>query len=215
MARKQGAKTRKQGRKTRAGKPGGENGTSNPDFLDPRISKALAHAMRVNIMAVASWRLISPSEFAREMGVSLNKASYHFKRLVEFEVLELVRTEPVRGTVKHMYRGTQKAIFAGEGWTQLPKSVQDGVAGAALQDFIKVAARSMESGAFSAREDSFLTWDPATFDELAFKSMVSILTKAREQLLALQDEAAERLAKTSQAGFVVAFALSGFEMAKA
>lgn len=124
-----------------------------------------------------------------------------------------MRTEPVRGTVKHVYRGTQKAIFAGEGWTQLPKSVQDGVAGAALQDFAKVAARSMESGAFSAREDSYLTWDAVTYDELAFKAMVSILIKTREQLLALQDEATKRLAKTSQPGLLVAFALSGFEMA--
>jgi hypothetical protein len=170
--------------------------------------------MRVNIMAVASWRLISPSEFARETGESLNRVSYHFKRLVDFGVLELAKTEPVRGTVKHFYRGTRKAIFAGEGWTQLPKSVQDGVAGAALQDFTKVAARSMESGAFSAHEDSHLTWDPVTYDELAFKAMVSILIKTREQLLALQDEAAKRLAKTSQSGLLVAVALSGFEMAE-
>jgi hypothetical protein len=53
------------------------------------------------------------------------------------------------------------------------------------------------------------TWDPVTYDELAFKAMVNILIRTREQLLALQDEAAKRLAKTSQSGLLVAVALSG------
>lgn len=70
MARSAGAvKTQKRGSKKRVRKTADESGPLNPDFLDPRISKALAHAMRVNIMAVASWRLISPSEFARETRV--------------------------------------------------------------------------------------------------------------------------------------------------
>ena len=40
--------------------------------------------MRVNIMAVASWREIAPSEYAAETGEKLAKVSYHFKRLVEY-----------------------------------------------------------------------------------------------------------------------------------
>jgi len=54
------------------------------DFLDARLSKALGHEMRVNIMAVASWREIAPSEYAAETGEKLAKVSYHFKRLVEY-----------------------------------------------------------------------------------------------------------------------------------
>lgn len=196
--------------------PGSTQATGNEQngYLDPRITKALSHWMRVNILAVASWRVISPSEFARETGAPLKKVSYHFRRLVEYEALEPVGTKVVGGTVKHFYRGTRQALFAGANWEQLPKSVQDGVAGAALQDFSKVATLAFESGTFSARDDSHLTWDPAVYDELAFKAMVSILTRTREQLLALEDEARPRLAKTGQEGILVAFALSGFEMPK-
>lgn len=182
------------------------------EFLDERLAKAMAHGLRINIMAVARWREISPSEYARESGVPLNRVSYHFRKLVEYGALELMRTEPVRGGTKHYYTGTRQAIFAGTGWEQLPKSIQDGVAGAALQDFTKVAVRALEGGTFSARDDSYLTWDALAYDDLAFMAMVNILTRTRGQLLALAQEAKPRLAKTEQKGIQVAVALSGFEM---
>ena len=196
--------TRKTGKKR--AKPQGT------DFLDPRLSKALAHPLRVNILAIASWRIISPSEYARESNQKLSKVSYHFKRLAEYGALELVETKAVRGAVKHMYRGTRQAIFVGTGWEELPKSVQDGVAGAALQDFMKVAVRSIENGAFSTRDDSHLTWEPVLYDELAFKAMVKILATTRQRLLALQDESEGRLSRTGKEGFLVAVSLAGFEM---
>jgi hypothetical protein len=171
--------------------------------------------MRVNIMAITSWRIIAPSEFARETGQKIGTVSYHFKRLVEFEVIEQVKTEQVRGSTKHYYKGTRRAIFGGAAWADMPKSVQDGVVGAALQDLTKVAIHSIESGAFSARDESLLAWEPLTYDELAFKASIKILESTRQRLLALQDESTPRLAKTGKAGILVAVALAGFEMGQA
>jgi hypothetical protein len=90
--------------------------------------------------------------------------------------------------------------------------VQDGVAGAALQDFMKVAVHSIESGAFSAHDHSYLVWEPHTYDELAFKAAVRILERVRKELVDLAVEAAPRLAETGKEGLLVAIALSGFEM---
>lgn len=182
------------------------------NFLDTRLSKALAHEMRVNIMAVTSWRKVSPSEYAEETNESLSKVSYHFKKLLEYEVIELVDTRPVRGAVEHFYRGTRQAIFGGASWAELPKSVQDGIAGAALQDLMKVAVHSIESGAFSAHDESYLVWEPHTYDDLAFKAAIKILERTRKQLASLQDEALARLAKIGQEGMLIAIALAGFEM---
>lgn len=221
MARKTGAKASNGKRKpkrqgataaTRSGKRAPKPAPQGTEFLDPRLTKALAHWMRVNIMAVASWRMIAPSDFARETGEKVGTVSYHFKRLVEYEVIEQVKTEPVRGSTKHYYRGTRRAIFGGAAWADLPKSVQDGVAGGALQDLTKVAVHSIESGAFSARDESCLVWEPLTYDELAFKASMKILASTRQRLLALQDESTPRLAKTGKDSILVAIALAGFEM---
>ncbi len=116
---------------------------------------------------------------------------------------------------KHYYRGTRRAIFGGAGWNDLPKSVQDGVAGGALQDLTKVATHSIESGAFSARDDSYLVWEPLRYDELAYKASIKILESTWQRLLALQDESTPRLAKTGKNGILVAVALADFEMGPA
>lgn len=163
-------------------------------------------------MAIASWRVISPSEYAREANERLSKVSYHFKRLVEYGVIELVDTEPVGGSVKHFYRGTRQAIFGGASWAKLPKSVQGGIAGAALQDLMKVAVHSIESGAFSAHDHSYLVWEPHTYDDLSFKAAVKILERVRKELKGLAVEAAPRLTKTGNEGLSIAIALAGFEM---
>src|SRR5881394_235138 len=97
-------------------------------------------------------------------------------------------------------------------WAALPKSVQDGVAGAALQDLMKVAIHSIESGAFSAHDESYLVWEPHTYDDLAFMAAVKILERTQQQLTDLEDEVLSRLAKTGKEGMLVAIALSGFEM---
>ena len=212
---RQRSKQDKKAGKRASRKRGGEKPKPRPlgtDFLDARLSKALGHEMRVNIMAVASWRKVAPSEYAREAEESISKVSYHFRRLVEYSVIELVETRQVRGSVKHFYRGTRQAIFGGASWAELPKSVQDGVAGAALRDLMKVTVHSIESGAFSAHDESYLVWEPHTYDDLAFKAAVKILERTRRQLGELEKEALLRLAKTGKEGMFVAVALAGFEM---
>lgn len=163
-----------------------------------------------------SWRLPvggkSPLPNMRETGEKLGKVSYHFKRLVEYDVIELIDIQQVRGSLKHFYRGTRQAIFGGASWAELPKSVQDGVAGAALQDLMKVTVHSIESGAFSAHDKSCLVWEPHTYDDLAFMAAIKILERTRRQLADLEAEALPRLAKTGKEGMLVAIALLGFEM---
>jgi len=77
---------------------------------------------------------------------------------------------------------------------------------------MKVAIHSIESGAFSAHDESYLVWEPHTYDDLAFMAAVKILERTQQQLTDLEDEALSRLAKTGKEGMLVAIALSGFEM---
>jgi hypothetical protein len=92
--------------------------------------------------------------------------------------------------------------------------VHDGVVGAALQDFMKVAVHSIESGAFSAHDHSYLSWEPHLYDDLAFKAAVKLLERVREELADFAIEAKPRLTETGHEGLLVAVALAGFEMGK-
>jgi predicted transcriptional regulator len=64
---------------------------------------AIRHPMRREIIQMCDGRETSPSELATEICQPLSNVSYHVRVLVSCGVLELVRTEQVRGTTQHFY----------------------------------------------------------------------------------------------------------------
>jgi DNA-binding transcriptional ArsR family regulator len=74
---------------------------------DVRIHKALSHPLRQAILELlqrGDGKGVSPSQVSEKLREPLGVVSYHVQRLVELDVLELTRTEPVRGAVEHFYR---------------------------------------------------------------------------------------------------------------
>lgn len=70
-----------------------------------QLHVALAHPLRRTIlMELAGAAELSPQECARRVRAQLGVVSYHFRKLAETETITLVRTEPVRGSLKHYYR---------------------------------------------------------------------------------------------------------------
>jgi DNA-binding transcriptional ArsR family regulator len=184
------------------------------EMLDSRLFKALAHPIRVHILAAANIEPISPSGFARLSDESLGKIAHHFKALVAVDALELVKTRPVRGSTEHFYKATKRAIFTKAQWQTLPASIQGGVAGAALQDFVAVMVHALDSGTFNNRDDVVFTWDEVTLDELAWTKLIRMLALLWKQIPSLEEEAAVRLKKSDEEGFRVVLNLSGFEAPK-
>ncbi len=70
-----------------------------------QLLRALGHPLRQAILKeVADTEEISPQECGRQMGVIVSTVAYHFRKLAECDAIALVRTEPVRGSIKHYYR---------------------------------------------------------------------------------------------------------------
>ncbi len=60
-----------------------KTGTENKSKLDQRLIKALAHPLRVEILAILNERVASPNELAKGLGEGLSQVSYHVKVLHE------------------------------------------------------------------------------------------------------------------------------------
>lgn len=193
----------------------GEPKLKEGELLDNRLAKALAHPMRVSILAAASVQpKISPAEFAREQGVPVQKVSYHFKALAKYGALELVDVRPVRGAVEHFYRGTRRAIFGKADWQKVPESIKGGLAGAALRDFVGVTVGAIEAGTFQARDDFVFSWEPITLDERGWRAMVKKLKATWTWISSLEEESAARLEESGEEGMRAIFAIAGFEAPK-
>src|SRR3954466_13898107 len=134
------------------------------DIGDPRLVKALAHPLRVQILTVLEERVASPSDLAEELGAPLGNVSYHVRTLSDLGLLKLVRRRTRRGAVEHYYRARERATVSDRAWSQVPTVVRRSMVGVALEQAVDHAASAAASGGFDGEEPS-LTRHSLTLDE--------------------------------------------------
>jgi len=180
-------------------------------LMDPRIGLALAHPIRVQILAALSHRSISPVEFSRESGHSLSDVAYHFRKLEKLECAEVVKTSPVRGSTQHFYRGTTRPLLGDEAARQLPESVRAGMSGMVFQTLFERFSEAVEAATFDSRADRHFTWTPTVLDEQGWTELTELLMATLEAGGEIGARAAQRLAEDEEGGFNVTFSLTCFE----
>src|SRR5919112_4373805 len=103
---------------------------------EARIAKALAHPLRARILQRLGERVSSPGDLADELGAPLGVVSYHVRMLRDYNCVELVRTEPVRGALQHFYRATARPNLDDAQWRTLPSQLRRELAGETLTDLV-------------------------------------------------------------------------------
>jgi DNA-binding transcriptional ArsR family regulator len=162
------------------------------DIGDPRLVKALAHPLRVQILDVLEERTASPSDLAEELGAPLGNVSYHVRTLADLGLLKLVRRRTRRGAVEHYYQARGRATVSDEAWSQVPSVVRRSMVGVALEQAVDHAVTAAASGGFDG-EDSSLTRHSLTLDEAGAREACDALARLHDELAAIQERSAERL----------------------
>ena len=75
--------------------------------VDSRMAKALAHPLRVQLLAALNEGVASPNELAKKLDEPLTNVSYHVRMLHDLWMLEPTNQEPRRGALEHYYRQTR------------------------------------------------------------------------------------------------------------
>jgi DNA-binding transcriptional ArsR family regulator len=166
--------------------------TAISDINDPRLVKALAHPVRVRVLALLEGRTMTPKQLALELDMPLENVSYHVRTLAKFGLIELQRRRITRGVVEHHYRTAQRPRINAETWAQLPPIVQEALNGAVLQQILELASGSLAAGGF-ARPESHLSRRPAVLDEQGFDAASAVITEALDRISAIERESAQRL----------------------
>jgi hypothetical protein len=182
-----------------------------PEILDPRLAKALANSLRVEILAVLSHRQISPVGYVREYGGKLPSVAYHFKVLETYECIELAETVKRRGALEHIYRCTKRPLLGDGEWKHLPLSVRGGISGAILHTLVERARHAIEEGTFDSREDRHFTWTPLALDSKGWSEMTSLFESILTKVEKIETKASGRMAKSGEEAIPVTVALAGFE----
>jgi len=157
--------------------------------------KALGHPLRIGILTVLNDRMASPNELSKQLEEGLSQVSYHVKVLKDYEMIEMVRTEPRRGAVEHYYRAVSEVFLPSWQMKLMPKSGQRTAYSNVLIELEQDMCTSLETGTFDKRGDWVVARDPGVLDnqgrEDAEEEAADFLKRYKE----IKGQAANRIAK--------------------
>jgi DNA-binding transcriptional ArsR family regulator len=166
--------------------------TSPIDITDPRIIKAIAHPLRLQILGALDGRVASPSEIAGELGTPLSNTSYHVRQLADVGFLQLVDRAVRRGAIEHYYTATVRPAVAAETWFRVPPVLRHAMVSSALQQGLSHLAAAAEAGGF-ARDDSRYSNQSGRLDSTGWKAVTAELAAVGQRLGMIFAESETRL----------------------
>ena len=185
-----------------------------PEVIDQRLVRALAHPLRVQILEILSDRVASPHRLSIELETGLGDVAYHTRALESYGCLELVETAQRRGATEHFYKANPDCFVGDRSWRKVPRSVLPGVSGATLQTFLDKAIAALEAGTLDGRDDTIFRWMPLLLDQTGWDEVVAIMEDATNLILAAQRKSQDRLgAGAAQEAISTVVGMASFETA--
>lgn len=165
------------------------------DIDDPRLVKALAHPMRMQILGILERGSASPKEMAGQLGVPIENLSYHVRTLRDFGFIELERTRPVRGTIERYYRAVARPRITAQAWERLPTIIREALEAATLDQIFDVVGRAAEEKKLD-RAEAQIQSRRAVLDEQGFAEASEAVSQLLDRLTEIEKGARTRLKRS-------------------
>jgi len=162
------------------------------DIDDPRYVKALAHPLRIRILAMLADRSASPVQLASKLDATLGTVAYHVRTLHSLGLVELVDTRQRRGATEHYYRAREHPRFPDDAWSGLAPVAKQRMLNAMLQQVGEYVTGAAASGGFD-RPEAHMTRNGMRLDERGFKQLAATTRKWLREAERIEEAAAKRL----------------------
>lgn len=159
---------------------------------DHRVATALAHPLRVAVLALLERGPASPTEMARELNTPVENLSYHVRKLRDLGFIEIYELAMARGAVKHTYRLVARPHIDENAWEAMPAVAREAIWSASIAESVRLVAAALQQGGMD-RADSIFTRYGLTLDEEGFAEVSLILQRALKEALDAESRAEERL----------------------
>lgn len=169
------------------------------DINDPRLVKALAHPLRVQILAVLQDRTASPSDLAEELKAPLGNVSYHVRILAKLDLLKLVRKRQRRGAIEHLYRANGRVRVSDRAWGQVPGIVKTAMVDATLEQVGRYVEQSATMGGFE-RPEAHIIRQPMRLDQQGWEELSGAVAELLQRANEIERQSQERLRDAEHEG---------------
>lgn len=174
-----------------------------PALIDDRVVAAMSHPTRLRAMNVLWEREASPREIAAEIGEPLNNVTYHVNQLLELGCIELVAQRPARGgrVVEHFYKAISKSTFDDSELDRLGDDEKRILDMAILKLMASDLGEALLSGSYFELDDNQLIRIPMMVDAEGWNETKEILDRALDELMAIRETVANRVAESREETF--------------
>lgn len=164
--------------------------------LRERLSRGMSHPLRYQLLTHLNDREWSPTELADYLAEGLSQVSYHVKVLLEYGLIELTRTEPVRGSTQHFYRATERTMISLKMAKDIPRNGRRELIGSILDEVGEDVAESYGTGLYDSREDYIVARIPMILDATGCEDGHGLGAEYLDGMLKIAGESATRLAES-------------------
>jgi DNA-binding transcriptional ArsR family regulator len=175
--------------------------------------KAWSHPVRRAIMLyLTEHEVAAPVEIAEALDIEKSTVSYHMRKLEAFDRVELVRTEPRRGSTKHYYRATARHLVETAEWDELDPAIKAALLPEFMQPIVDDFTKAAEGGLGSDEHFHISRTPILSIDREGFHEMLEAYERLRLALGDIQAEAGERMRETGEAPISVSASLVCIEV---
>ena len=160
---------------------------------DVRVIKAIGHPLRWRMLEALNEGEASPAQLARRFGEPVNLVAYHMGILAKAGGVEMVRTEPRRGSTEHYYRATMRPYFADREWARLPTETRRTLMAVETKQMVN-DIRAAAAGTGLDHPKAHVSRSPLELDREGYDEVATLLGGVLEQLHDIQARAAVRQA---------------------
>jgi DNA-binding transcriptional ArsR family regulator len=177
---------------------------------DPRYAKALAHPLRVRILAMLDERDASPVQLSEHLDASLGTVAYHVRTLERLGLIEMVATYQRRGATEHVYAAREHPRFSSRAWSSADPKTRDMMIASALSQIGEYATKSAAAGGFD-REEATASRHAVTVDAQGFAELAEATRRWQQEIAKIESDAATRLSETDERPIDAGVVLLTFE----
>lgn len=179
--------------------------------IEEMISYALAHRVRIEILAFLNEGAFSPDELAELVDESKNKVYHHIKELLEGGSIELARTEPVRNTTRHFYRAVEMPFYSDEEIAAMPPQQRQMLAGIILQSVMAESLSALWAGKMHSDSRVWLSWRWFNVDDQGRTDIADEQQRHWDRIQEIEAESSVRRIQSGEGAISIIVTSLGFE----
>lgn len=173
--------------------------------------KALKAAIRYRIVSLCSQQATTSREFAERESMSLDLASYYFRKLEREGYLRVSKISYVGSLPQYYYVAMRQALLIDEDFAALAPDEKFGITESTLREFLLHYKSAKKAGTLSTRGEEHLRCVDFDLDDEGWVDLMTALLCVFKGAFDIEINSSIRLRRSGGEAVPITIALAGFE----